>query len=290
MELDQEILKKVKLIEIHAKRMVDEVTAGQYKSHFKGQGVQFSEHRTYVPGDDIRHIDWKVSARTKDPMVKKYDEERELVVFLIVDLSASGEFGTKFKLKSEVAAEVSAMLAYAASHTGDKVGALIFTSDVEKIVPPKKGRSHVLRIVRDVLTHKPKNKTTDLKKALEVSERLLKHKGIVFIISDFLTEGYEHVLKRVARRHEVVALNVLDGHEWSMPEDMGRVLFENPETGEEFWVDTSQYAFKEWYKKFKQKHREKLTEFFNKNRIEEVTIDAREDYAETLVRFFGRRR
>src|SRR3954454_1884890 len=161
--LPDEILKKVRLIEITTRKMVDDVMSGSYRSSFKGQGVQFSDHRVYQPGDDVRHIDWKVSARSREPLIKKYEEERELTVFLVVDVSGSEGFGSSSKLKSEMAAEIAGMLAYAAIHTGDKVGVLLFGGEVEKIIPPKKGKQHILRVIRDILTFRAKTKGTDLK-------------------------------------------------------------------------------------------------------------------------------
>src|SRR3954467_6012417 len=164
--LPDELIRKVRRIEITTRKMVDDVMSGSYRSSFKGQGVQFSEHRVYLPGDDIRHIDWKVSARSREPLIKKYEEERELTVFLVVDVSGSENFGSFKKLKSEMAAEIAGMLAYAAIHTGDKVGVLLFAGQVEKIIPPKKGKQHILRVIRDILTFRSKTRGTDLKGAL----------------------------------------------------------------------------------------------------------------------------
>ena len=211
--LPEEILRKVKLIEISTRKVVDDVLTGQYRSHFKGQGVQFSEHRLYVPGDDVRHINWKVSARTKDPLIKKYDEERELTVFIVVDVSGSQTFGSSEKLKSQIAAELGGMLAYAATHTGDRVGVLIFAGEVERIIPPKKGRQHILRVIRDLLTHQSTSRGTDLAGALEATGRIMKHSGVVFVISDFIAENYDIPLKRLARKHDVVAIRVEDEKE-----------------------------------------------------------------------------
>src|SRR6478672_9943959 len=184
--LSEELRKKVRLIEIQNRKVIDNVLTGQYRSHFKVHGVQFSEHRLYVPGDDIRHINWNVSARTRDPLVKKFEEERELSVFLVVDLSKSESFSSSTKLKSEVAAEIAGMLAYAASHTGDKVGVMLFAGEVEKIIRPKKGRQHILRIIRDMLAYRSTTKGTDLAGALDGAGRIMKHAGVVFVLSDFL--------------------------------------------------------------------------------------------------------
>ena len=206
--LPDELIKKVRLIEITTRKMVDDVMSGSYRSSFKGQGVQFSEHRVYQPGDDVRHIDWKVSARSREPLLKKYEEERELTVFLVVDVSGSESFGSDRKLKSQIAAEIAGMLAYAAVHTGDKVGVLLFGGRVEKIIPPKKGKQHILRVIRDILTYQHRTRGTDLKGALDAAGRIMKHSGVVFVISDFMAENYDISLKRLARRHDVVAVSI----------------------------------------------------------------------------------
>ena len=211
--LPEDLLRRVRQIEITTRKMVDDVMSGSYRSTFKGHGVQFSEHRLYVPGDDVRHIDWKVSARSRDPLIKKYEEERELTVLLVVDVSGSEAFSSARKLKSEVAAEIAGMLAYAASHTGDKVGVMLFAGEVEKIIRPKKGRQHILRIIRDMLAYRPTTRGTDLAGALDGAGRMMKHAGVVFVLSDFLAEGYELPLKRLARRHDVIAVNVGDERE-----------------------------------------------------------------------------
>lgn len=286
--LPEELQKKVRLIEIGTRRIIDDVLSGNYRTHFKGQGLTFSDHRIYVPGDDVRHIDWKASARTKEPLVKKYEEERELNVFLVIDLSGSGEFGSREKLKSEVIAEISAMLAQAANATGDKIGALIFAGEVEKIVAPKKGRGHVMRIVRDILSHKPASKGTDLSEALDTTYRIMKHAGIVFILSDFIASDYSKPLKRLARKHEVVAVRVTDGREWEVPE-MGSVFVVNPETGEEGLMDTRSYRFRSWLASFRKKMNEDLKQLFRSGKIEELRIESREDYADAVVRFFRAR-
>jgi uncharacterized protein (DUF58 family) len=285
--LSDEILRKVHLIEISTRKMVDEVMTGQYRSQFKGQGMTFSEHRLYVDGDDVRHVDWKVSARTRDPMLKKYEEERELTVFLIVDVSASKNFGST-KLKAEAAAEIAGMLSYAAMHSGDKVGALLFGGEIERIVPPKKGKQHGLRIIRDVLTHEAKTRGTDLKGALESASRIMKHSGIIFIISDFLAEGYETTLRRLARRHDVIAISVGDTREFEIP-DVGSLLLVDPESGEERFVDTSSYAFKKWHQEYLAQHEEKTQNALKGGQVELLRVRTQDDYADAVVRFFKKR-
>ncbi|OFZ55893.1 MAG: hypothetical protein A2428_06545 [Bdellovibrionales bacterium RIFOXYC1_FULL_54_43] len=286
--LADELLRKVRLIEITTRKRVDDFMSGQYRSHFKGHGVQFSEHRLYVPGDDIRHIDWKVSARTRDLLVKKYEEERELTVFLIVDSSGSGAFGSEAKLKSEVAAEIAGMLSYAASHTGDKVGALLFSGGVDLIIPPKKGRQHNLRIIRDIISHEPETKGTDLRGALDAAGRIMKHSGVVFVISDFMADDYAIALKRLARRHDVVAICVSDQRELEIPE-VGHFLFLDPETGAERFVDTSSYNFKNWVKNFREQHQSRREAAMKGGKVEFLQLQTKDDYGEAVVRFFRAR-
>jgi uncharacterized protein (DUF58 family) len=286
--LPEELLRKVQLIEITSRKVVDDVLSGQYKSHFKGHGVQFSEHRLYVPGDDVRHIDWKASARSRDPLIKKYDEERELSVFLAVDLSGSETFGSFHKLKSEVAAEIAGMLAHAATHTGDKVGVLIFAGKVEKIIPPKKGRQHILRVIRELLTYQAQSPGTDLAGALESTGRIMKHSGVVFLLSDFMAKDYEIPLKRLARRHDVVAVTLTDERETAIPE-LGQILLLDPETGEERLVDTASYGFKNWLKEHQREFEAEVQTNFRGSRVENLRILTKEDYGEAVVRFFRAR-
>ncbi|MGZ3707324.1 MAG: DUF58 domain-containing protein [Bdellovibrionota bacterium] len=286
--LPEEILRKVKLIEITTRKMVDDLMGGQYKTSFKGHGVQFSEHRQYVAGDDIRHIDWKVSARVAEPLIKKFEEEREVTVFLVVDVSASGAFGSERKLKSEMAAEIAGMLAYAATHAGDKVGALLFAGEVEKIVPPRRGRQHVLRIIRDLIVYRSKTPGTDLRGALDSAGRIMKHRGIVFVISDFLAENYEISLKKLARLHDVVAIRIGDEREKDIPE-IGQMVFYDPESGEERLVDTSSYAFRKWLNDYRTETTTDLETALKGGRIECLRVLTKEDYGDAVVRFFRTR-
>ncbi|MGK5084462.1 DUF58 domain-containing protein [Bdellovibrionota bacterium FG-1] len=286
--LPDELIRKVRLIEITTRKMVDDVMSGSYRSAFKGQGVQFSEHRVYLPGDDIRHIDWKVSARSREPLIKKYEEERELTVFLIVDVSGSKNFGSSKKLKAEMAAEIAGMLAYAAVHTGDKVGVLLFGGQVEKIIPPKKGKQHILRVIRDVLSFQPKTRGTDLKGALDAAGRIMKHSGVVFVISDFMATGYDVALKRLSRKHDVVAVAVGDAREREVPE-VGQVILVDPETGQESWVDTSSYAFKKWLEDHRSEFETDRETAFKSGKVEALRVLTQEDYGEAVVRFFRAR-
>ncbi len=286
--LSEEVLKKIKKIEITAKKIIDDSVTGNYRSHFKGQGVQFSEHRVYMPGDDVRHIDWKVSARTRDPLVKKFEEERELTVLILVDLSGSGVFGSQEKLKNEVAAEVAGTLAYAATHTGDKVGALLFSDIVELTIPPKKGKHHVLRMIKDVMSFSPENKGTSLKIALDSANRVMKHAGVVFIISDFLDEDYEISLKRLARKHDVVAICLEDQRESSIPQS-GLICLEDPETGEEAIVDTRSSAFQRWFQENRSFEKQKREDLFKRCQIDSLVIQTHDSSIDLLIKYFKSR-
>lgn len=295
--LTPELLQKVKRIEITTRKIVDDMMAGQYRSHFKGHGVQFSEHRQYVAGDDVRHIDWKVSARAREPVLKKFEEERELTVFLVVDVSASKGFGSSKKLKSEVAAEIAGMLAYAAVHTGDKVGILLFSDRVERIIPPKKGRQHIQRIIREVLAHKSPEPIlggraapggTNLREALDATQRIMKHCGVVFLISDFMAQDYGIALRRLARRHDVVGVRVADEREAEIP-SVGSLWLVDPESGQERFVDTSSYGFKKFFEKSRTEFESQTSEALKGGRVEWLRVLTKEDYAEAVVRFFRAR-
>ncbi len=286
--IPDELLKKVRWIEITTRKVVEDVLSGQYRSHFKGQGVQFSEHRPYVPGDDVRHIDWKVSARTREPLIKKFEEERQLTVFLVIDGSGSASFGSSSRLKSEISAEIGGMIASAASHTGDQIGALIFADQVEKIIPPKKGKQHVLRIIRDLLSFKTRTRGTGLARALDATGRIMKHGGVVFVISDFLAKGYDRSLRRLARRHDVVAIRIADEREQSIPE-VGQILLLDPESGEERLVNTSSYAFQKWFKEHQNELEKDRQSAFKGGQVEVLNILTKDDYGEAVVHFFRAR-
>jgi uncharacterized protein (DUF58 family) len=287
--LSDELRKKVKQIEITTKRVINDVMSGGYRSHFKGQGMQFSEHRVYVAGDDVRHIDWKVSARTKEPLVKKYEEERELNVFFVVDFSGSGQFGSKVTTKMEASAEIAALLATAAERSGDKTGMLLFAGEIEKRIAPKRGRSHLLRLVRDILATEPKTKGTNLKAALETASRIMKHQGIVFVISDFMAEDYETALKRLARKNEVVAVRVRDRHEWEIP-NIGAIAVIDPETGEEGVVDPRSFRFRTWFETFKKEVDLRFKTACRNAGVEVLPVETREDHVQAVIRFFQVRR
>lgn len=287
--MNEALLKKVKRIEITTRRMMDDLMGGGYKSHFKGQGMQFSEHRQYTPGDDIRHLDWKVSARSREPLIKQYEEERELNVFIIADLSASVEFGSKEHTKKELIAEMGAMIAYAASNSGDKVGVLFVTDRVEKIIELKKGRNHVLRIIHDLLSCPTRPGGTALKKAMEETRGMMKHAGIVFILSDFKAEGFESALRQLSRKHDVVAVKIEDPSEKVLP-SLGSLRIQDPETGEEMEINPSQYTLQNSFQAHQKQSEQKLKQLFKLARVEVLPVSTQEDHAERLLQFLKRRK
>src|SRR5690348_6423641 len=236
-----EILRQVKLIELRTRGLVNSLFSGEYRSVFKGQGMEFAEVREYQPGDEVRSIDWNVTARMRRPYVKRYIEERELTVMLAVDLSGSERFGTRGRFKSELASELAAVLAMSAIRNNDRVGAVLFTDRIEHVVPPRKGRRHALRLMRDLLVFEPTGSRTDLPAALEFTGKMLSHKSIIFVVSDFQAADIEHPLKLLAQRHDVVAVTVDDPSEQTLP-DIGLARFVDPETGTTLDVDTSDPA------------------------------------------------
>ena len=232
-----EIIKKVRHIEIRTRGLVNDLFGGEYHSVFKGRGMSFSEVREYYPGDDIRLIDWNVTARSSLPHVKIFEEERELTVYLIIDISKSGDFGTLDKYKNEIAAEIAAVLGFSAIKNNDKVGLIMFTDKIEKYVPPKKGKSHVLRVVRELLYHKPKDQKTSIQNALDFLLKVTKRRSVVFLISDYIDNGYWKSLKIANRKHDLIGIKISDIAESVMP-NLGLLKVHDPETNNEFWIDT----------------------------------------------------
>lgn len=283
--IPKELLKKIRHIEIHTTRLVNDLFGGEYVSVFKGQGIEFADVREYVPGDDIRTIDWNVTARSQHPFVKKFVEERELTVIFAVDMSGSQYFGSGQRLKSEVAAEITALLAFSAVKNNDKVGLLITTDHVEKYVPVKKGKMHVLRVVREILYYRPKQKKTRLSSALEYLHHTLTRTAVIFLISDFLDEGYEKALKILSRRHDVIAIHLRDRREQDLP-PMGLLEIEDQETGERLLIDTSQQAFIAAYKNKAKRREEELDRLFKSLGVDKVDISAESSYIEPLIKFF----
>ena len=232
-----EIIKKVRHIEIRTRGLVNDLFGGEYHSVFKGRGMSFSEVREYYPGDDIRLIDWNVTARSSLPHIKIFEEERELTVYLVIDISKSGDFGTLDKYKNEIAAEIAAVLGFSAIKNNDKVGLIMFTDKIEKYVPPKKGKSHVLRVVRELLYHKPEDQKTSIQNALEFLLKVAKRRSVVFLISDYIDDGYWKSLKIANRKHDLIGIKISDIAESIMP-NLGLLKVHDPETNNEFWIDT----------------------------------------------------
>jgi uncharacterized protein (DUF58 family) len=285
----EEILRKVRRIEIGTRRIVDTMLSGQYHTRFKGQGMQFSDFREYYAGDDIRHIDWKVTARTQLAHIKKFEEERDLTVYLVVDVSGSREFGSQEKTKGEALAEVCALLAFAAVRNNDKVGLILFSDHVEKHVPPKKGRGHAMRLLTDILFHKPKGKGTNIKTALEYYSEVVKHNAVVFLASDFFDKDYDRVLRRVGRKHDLIALRMQDKREKEVPK-IGRFEMQDAETGEVFWVDTASSAFQTKFKAEQSRFEQQLETVFSQAEVDRLDLWTHEDYFAKVVSYFKRRR
>ena len=286
--IPRQILKKVKRIEIRTRGLVNDLFGGEYHSVFKGRGMTFSEVREYQPGDDIRLIDWNVTARTGSPFVKVFEEERELTVYLLVDISASGEFGSGQQLKRDVGAEIAAVLGFSAIKNNDKVGLILFSDDVEKYVVPKKGKSHVLRVIRELLYVLPERNGTSLKNALDYFLKVAKRRSVVFVISDFLDDDYWSSLKIVNRKHDVVGIRLFDPAEVRLP-DFGLAKVEDPETGETFWVDTSSKSAREKLAKDIQDDMEKFKRESRRIGFDMIPIMTNQDYVEPLLSFFKMR-
>ena len=236
--IPREILKKVKRIEIQTRGLVNNFFGGEYHSVFKGRGMTFSEVREYQPGDDIRLIDWNVTARSGNPFIKVFEEERELTVFLIVDISASGAFGSESQLKKNIGAEIASVLGFSAIKNNDKVGLILFSDEVVKYVPPKKGKSHVLRVIRELLYTKPNGNGSSIKDALEFLMKVSKRKCVVFLLSDFLDNKFWNSIRITNRKHDLIGIKIYDPYEINLP-DIGMIKVEDPETGSMFWIDTS---------------------------------------------------
>ncbi len=286
--IPQEVMQQIRRIHIRTRRMVNEILSGQYESVFKGQGVEFREVREYVPGDDIRSIDWNVTARTGEPHVKVMAEERELTVMLMVDMSGSGRFGSVSRFKNELAAELCAVLAFSAIKNNDKVGLIVFTDDIELYVPPQKGSKHVLRVIREVLYFEPKRKGTDIPKALHYLNNVIRRKAVVFLVSDFMADNYETALRVANRRHDVVAITVTDPREHILP-DVGLVAVRDAETGRETLVNTSDARVRAAYEKETRAMLQKRDEILRRNRVDTMHTSTDTPYVEEIYRFFKMR-
>ena len=284
----KEVLRRVKLIELRTRGLVDTVFSGEYQSVFKGHGMEFAEVREYVPGDEYRSIDWNVSARMGQPYVKKYAEERELTVLFAVDLSGSAQFGTRGRFKAEVVAEVAAVIAMAAIKNNDRVGLLLFTDRIESFVPPKKGRRHALRLIRDLLAFEPTGRATDLATALDYIGRVLRHRAIVFLMSDFFDAGYEKPLKVISRRHDVVAVTVSDPRERTLV-DVGFLELIDAETGQKVILDSSSRYVREQFEHLSAEEETRLSRTLTRLSIDRIEIRTDRSYVEPLIGFFKAR-
>jgi uncharacterized protein (DUF58 family) len=283
-----ELLKKVRKIEIKTKGLSKQIFSGEYHSAFKGRGMSFSEVRDYQYGDDVRNIDWNVTARTGSPHVKVFEEERELTVMLLIDVSKSSFFGSVKQTKNEINAEIAAVLAFSALNNNDKVGVLFFSNKIEKYLPPKKGKQHVLRIIRELINLEPEDHGTDIGMALEYLNNLIKKRCICFVLSDFLAKGYEAPLKIAKRRHDVVAIHIIDPREEVLP-NVGLIRAVDVESGEARWIDSSSKSVRENYSKWFDSHMEYFKKTFLKTGADSVTIRTNESYVNRLLEFFKRR-
>ncbi len=283
-----EVLKSVRRIEIKTKSIIDSMMGGEYRTVFKGNGMEFAEVRHYEEGDDIRSIDWNVSARTGETFVKRNMEERELTVMLVIDVSASGDFGTSNQTKNELTAELGALLAFSAIRNNDQVGLLLFSDQIEKYIPPKKGRNHVLHLIRELLYFEPKGKGTDIAGALAHLNMIQKKKSVTFLISDFRDSGYERPLTISARRHDLIAISTDDARESELPK-VGLMELYDQESGETVLVDTNNRKFREAFANKEKLRFEQREAIFKKSRIDLLTVTTEEGYLEPLIRFFKMR-
>ncbi len=286
--IPREILKKVKLIEIQTRGLVNNFFGGEYHSVFKGRGMTFSEVREYQPGDDIRLIDWNVTARSGNPFIKVFEEERELTVFLIVDISASGAFGSESQLKKNIGAEIASVLGFSAIKNNDKVGLILFSDEVVKYVPPKKGKSHVLRVIRELLYTKPNGNGSSIKDALEFLMKVSKRRCVVFLLSDFLDNKFWNSIRIANRKHDLIGIKIYDPYEINLP-DIGMIKVEDPETGSMFWIDTS---FEPDLKQMNNNNIKSLVDLEKQSAkigLDIISISTTEDYVDPLMKFFKRR-
>jgi len=287
--IPKEILKQVRQIQIKSNRLVNDIFAGEYHSAFKGRGIEFSGVREYQVGDEIRSIDWNVTARTGFPFVKYYIEERELTVMLMVDVSSSGKFGSIDKLKREITAELCSALAFSAINNKDKIGLILFSDRIEKFIPPQKGKTHALRIIRELLFYKPERDETNLKIALEYLNMILKRKSVAFLVSDFLCENlFEKELALTNKRHDLIAIKIVDPREIEIP-DVGFIQLEDAETGEIVFIDSGFSSLRENYKDMNSGETEKISKLFKSLKIDLVEIQTDKPYINSLLNFFRAR-
>ncbi len=284
----QDIFKKVRKIEIKTRGLSQQIFSGQYHSAFKGRGMAFSEVREYQYGDDVRNIDWNVTARFNRPFVKIFEEERELTVMLLIDVSGSNEFGSDNQLKKILAAELAAVLAFSAIQNNDKVGVIFFSDQIEKFIPPKKGTSHILRIIREVISFEPQHKKTNIAEGLQFLTSAIKKRSTAFLISDFISDDFEREIRIAARKHDLIALRITDKREEELPA-IGLVKFADAETEKELWVDTSNQRTRNSFKEWVIAKKEQLDSVFAKSGVDNTLIYTDEDYVRPLMKLFKKR-
>lgn len=286
--IPRELAKKIRYIQIYTTKVVNDVLAGEYESVFKGRGMEFDEVREYQPGDDVRSIDWNVTARADKPFIKKFREERELTVIFLVDLSASGSFGSMKQTKNELAAEICALLAFAAIKNNDKVGLIAFTDQVEQFIPPGKGARHVLRVIREILTFRPSRTGTDIARALDYLGRVQARRAVVFLISDFQAESFEKPLRVLARRHDLIAVSLADARESKLP-GIGPVELEDAETGELVLIDAASAEIRKRYEALALARAGELAEMLRAMGIDQIQIETGKPYVRDMTAFFRTR-
>ena len=286
--IPSEIIKKVRLIEIKTRHIVNNLFGGEYHSAFKGMGMEFAEVREYFPGDDIRAIDWNVTARTGKPFIKTYDEERELTVMLIIDVSASGFFGTGESLKSDIMIELASILSFSAIKNNDKVGLLLFSDQIEEFIPPQKGKSHVLRVIREMIFHKAKDRKTNISIALDHIQKVIKRKSIIFLLSDFWDDSYQKSMKLINKKHDLINIQILDKAEITIPK-LGLTKFHDVETQSSTWIDTNNKLIHQNMKNYIYIKNNIIRKFCKNNKIDFISIDTSEDYLIPLEQFFNTR-
>jgi uncharacterized protein (DUF58 family) len=283
-----ELLKKVRKIEIKTRGLSQHIFSGEYHSAFKGRGMSFSEVRAYTYGDDVRNIDWNVTARTGEPFVKVFEEERELTVMLVIDMSKSAFFGTKAQFKSEMMTEICAVLAFSAINNNDKVGVIFFSDTIEKFIPPKKGKGHILLIIRELLNFEPKGAGTNIRVGLEYLNNVIKKRSIAFVLSDFMAKGYDDALRIASKRHDIVGIHLTDTAEKQLP-NAGLLRAVDAETGDRIWLDTSDYNTRKQYAEWYQNNLKYFKNTFLRSGADNVSIETTESYVNALLKFFQKR-
>ena len=286
--IPSEIIQKVRLIEIKTRRIVNNLFGGEYHSAFKGMGMEFAEVREYYPGDDIRAIDWNVTARTGKPYIKKYDEERELTVILMIDVSASGFYGTGVLLKSDIMIELASILSFSAIKNNDKVGLLLFSDRIEKYIPPQKGKSHVLRVIREMIYHETKDRGTDIGFALDHIQKVLKRKSIIFLLSDFWDDSFYQSMKRLNKKHDLINIQILDKSEFKLP-NIGLMKIHDAENKNASWIDTNKYNNGKNILENIISKSKKIIYYCKRNNIDLISVNTKNGYVEPLVNFFNSR-